>query len=267
MSMDLKEGELRSLLQSFPEHAYTAKAQNYSATLIEAIKKVQPNRRVQLLLASYEDGSTILHRLAKIQDFRTIINIFGLIETADKNGLMLTKNNMGETALHSAVLSGSVATVEALLNISAEQNILEKIIQACTTDNDSVLHYATVGGHDSLINILLNGISKEARFDFIKRQRSDGRTVLHCAAQYDNFFVIQRTLGDFSADQTLELLNIQDCNGRTAQEVAELTENQQAAMLLQRSRFPKPIDITVESGEGMSGAIHYKIGNLQHLNK
>ena len=260
--MDLKEGELRSLLQSFPEHAYTAKAQNYSATLIEAIKKVQPNRRVQLLLASYEDGSTILHRLAKIQDFRTIINIFGLIETADKNGLMLTKNNMGETALHSAILSGSVATVEALLNISAEQNILEKIIQACTADNDSVLHYVVVGGHDRLIDILLKSISEEAKFDFIKRQRSDGRTVLHCAAQYDNFSIILCTLGHLSADHILEALDIRDNDGRTAQEVAEATKNQQAAMLLQRSRFPKPIDVMVESYKGMSGAINYKIGNL-----
>lgn len=98
------------------------------------------------------DGSTALMVAAGRGDTEMVLLLLGA--GADVN----RKNRYGGTALHRAALSGSVATVKALLDAKAEPGIESQ----STTDPDgielvgSALHTAAVAGQNAVVELLLD---------------------------------------------------------------------------------------------------------------
>ena len=68
---------------------------------------------------------------------------------------VIASNQKGLTPLICAVMGGSIHTAEALLQAAAEQGCVQSCIEATGPTHDTALALAAKGGHDRIIQLLV----------------------------------------------------------------------------------------------------------------
>ncbi|XP_063304668.1 ankyrin repeat domain-containing protein 39 isoform X1 [Pelobates fuscus] len=111
-------------------------------------------------------------------------------------------DRFGYTALHYSSRNGNILVCSLLLDSGADSN-------AQTHGGSTPLHRAAYCGHIKVVQLLLDHGADPARMD------SDGRTALHKAAEGGH-----RELCHLFFHQKAELLEIQDCRGLRAADLA-----------------------------------------------
>ena len=122
----------------------------------------------------------------------------------------------GRTAMIWGAIQGSYESLELILEVGAQTNIVDDI-------DNSALYYAASNGHDDVVELLL---SYQAS---INRENRDGRTPLMAATEQGHDRIVARLIAA-GAD-----VGISDFTGRTALDLAREGRSRKVIQLLQQA--------------------------------
>ncbi|XP_067946396.1 serine/threonine-protein phosphatase 6 regulatory ankyrin repeat subunit C-like [Watersipora subatra] len=147
--------------------------------------------------------------------------------------LLWMKRKDGWTALHFAVLRGDSECVELLIDTVSDERKYEFVAEK-TEDGSTALALAAVCGSSKCIEFLFYNFSSLQRDSLLNIQSNYLYTPLHCAAYYGQTTALKVMLGSVSLVTVSSLLNIKNIYKRTPLEEAEYWKEKESSELLKR---------------------------------
>ena len=111
-----------------------------------------------------------------------------------------SKDNLGQTALHYASLRNNSDCVEILLRYGAN-------VMFTNPQRSTALHMACIGGHLSIVSLLLQDWVVPDAALLLNAQDLQGRTALHCALYYKKLDVCEYIMSNYSSCLNLALFD------------------------------------------------------------
>ena len=111
-----------------------------------------------------------------------------------------SKDNLGQTALHYASRRNNPDCVETLLRYGAN-------VMVTNPQRSTALHMACIGGHLSVVPLLLQDWVVPDAAQLLNLQDSQGRTPLQCALYYKKLEVCEYIMSNYSSSLNLALFD------------------------------------------------------------
>ncbi|XP_055595425.1 uncharacterized protein LOC129746031 [Uranotaenia lowii] len=159
------------------------------------------------LLSKYGTGSDIVNGLNLLKQTISENNL-GCVKDLLKSGInVFTKNELGQTALHLAVLSNKESIVALILKHTENKQLLTKLINEKDNNGQTALHWAVIEEKRECVELL----SKHG-IDLLKTN-DQRQSALHLAVQYNKLSMVEIIL---QQTENSDFINQVDQYGNTA---------------------------------------------------
>lgn len=166
-----------------------------------------------------------------------------------------------------------VASIRSGNDSNPDINPLHRLIQPLTEnqryhlmqtcyEGSTILHVAAHSGHKETVELVLDLLTQQQRFQLLKMQNGKGRTAIHCAVAIfiDQPQTVRSLLKSVSASRQIALLTIKDRFNQTARETAEHFNNILAEGVIQQYYATARNEAQLNSRQGRISEFSSEIG-------
>lgn len=171
-----------------------------------------------------------LQRAAYYKHCKVLSCILKYVSEDQRIQLLKIQDEDGRTGLHKAAWKDFPEAMSIMLHSVSESNRFE-ILQLSTSNGWTPLHWAAVNGSAAMISVILQAMTDATKcFELISKQADGGQTALHGAVsgvvfgdskQRNSNQTVCALLDPLTASLRLDLMRIQDRNGKTALHISE----------------------------------------------